>query len=112
MDDLIPHGIAYHHASISTTLRELIEEEFQQPDSMLKVIVATETLTVGVNMPFDAMIMLSNLVYHGLGDPIPLTGQEYRNYIGRAGRLGQSMRRGVTYLLVEKKAYLDFYWKS
>ncbi len=112
IQNLIPHGIAYHHAGLSTTLRELIEEEFQQEDSILKVIVATETLTIGVNMPFDAMIMMSNRVPRGEGEPVRLTQQEYRNYIGRAGRLGQSNRVGITYLFLEENRDMSYYWGS
>lgn len=112
IDELIPYGIAYHHAGISTTLRELIEEQFSKLHSNLRVIVATETLTIGVNMPFDAMIMLSNMVPRGIGTMVPLSMQEYRNYIGRAGRLGQSNRIGKTYLFVEKSKDLSKYWDS
>lgn len=112
IQNLIPHGIAYHHAGLSTTLRELIEEEFQQEDSILKIIVATETLTIGVNMPFDAMIMLSNRVPRGEGEPVRLTQQEYRNYIGRAGRLGHSNHTGITYLFLEEQRDMSYYWGS
>lgn len=110
--NLIPHGIAYHHAGLSATLRELIEEEFQQKNSFLKAIVATETLTIGVNMPFDAMIMLSNRVPRGEAEPVRLTRQEYRNYIGRAGRLGQSSHAGITYLFLEEQRDMSYYWGS
>lgn len=40
-----------------------------------------------------------------------LTSQEYRNYIGRAGRLGQSNTTGQTYLYVRKKELTTF-WRS
>lgn len=106
------HGIAYHHAGMSTTLREVIEKELQDPQSFIKAVVATETLTVGVNMPFDAMIILNHKVPKGHGTDEPLTRQEYRNYIGRAGRLGQNNRTGATYLFVENHNDLDFYWDS
>lgn len=109
LKETLPYGIAYHNAGVSTNLRELIEKEF--PDSTaLKVIVATETLTIGVNMPFDAMIMLNNEVPRGVGPKQPLTYQEYRNFIGRAGRLGQSNKKGLTYLLVADKKALNTYW--
>lgn len=114
-DDLIKnlcHGIVYHHAGMSTTLREVIEEELQKPQSFIKAIVATETLTVGVNMPFDAMIILNHKVPRGLGADAPLSRQEYRNFIGRAGRLGQNNRTGMTYLFVEERKDMFFYWNS
>ena len=106
------HGIAYHHAGMSTTLREVIEKELQKPQSVIKAIVATETLTVGVNMPFDVMIILNHKVPRGQGADEPLSRQEYRNFIGRAGRLGQNNRTGVTYLFVEDYNDLDYYWDS
>ncbi len=112
INTLLPSGIAYHHAGLSSTLRELIEEQFQKTQSGLRVIVATETLTVGVNMPFDAMIMTSHLVPRGHGELMPLTPQEYRNYIGRAGRLGQSNRTGKTYLFADDAGTFERYWKS
>lgn len=106
------HGIVYHHAGMSTTLREVIEKELQKPQSFIKAIVATETLTVGVNMPFDAMIILNHKVPRGLGADVPLSRQEYRNFIGRAGRLGQNNRTGITYLFVEERKDMLFYWNS
>lgn len=108
----LSHGIAYHHAGMSTTLREVIEEELQKPQSFVKAIVATETLTVGVNMPFDVMIILNHKVPRGQGADEPLSRQEYRNFIGRAGRLGQNNRTGVAYLFVEDHNDLDYYWDS
>lgn len=110
ISDLLPRGIAYHNASLPTSLREIIEEEFQQPSSCIKLIVATETLTIGVNMPFDAMILMDTRVPRGIGEHKPLTNQEYRNYIGRAGRLGQSNRPGITYLFVQDLKERNGYW--
>lgn len=109
---LVPHAIAYHHAGLSTTLRELIEEEFSRDNSLLRIIVATETLTIGVNMPFDAMIMMTNKVPRGVGVPVALSQQEYRNYIGRAGRLGLSNTTGITYIILEDQKSLTYYWNS
>ena len=112
LQNLIPHGIAFHHAGLSTNLRELIEAEFSEKESFLKVIVATETLTIGVNMPFDSMIMMSSSVPRGEGKQVRLTRQEYRNFIGRAGRLGQSNRTGISYLFLEERKDLEYFWKS
>ena len=112
LNNLVPHGIAFHHAGLSTNLRELIEAEFQKRDSFLRVIVATETLTIGVNMPFDSMIMMSSSVPRGEGEAVRLTPQEYRNFIGRAGRLGQSNRTGTSYLFLEERRDLEYFWNS
>ncbi len=108
----LPHGIACHHSGLSTSMRELIESEFQKKDSIIKIIVATETLTIGVNLPFDAIILTTNLVYRGEIFPVKMTKQEYRNFIGRAGRLGFSCGKGITYMLVENLNDLTDYWGS
>ena len=108
---LMQRGLSYHNSGVSTNLREIIESAFQRNSSPVKVVVATETLTIGVNMPFDAMIMMDCRVPKGKGDKVELTSQEYRNYIGRAGRLGQSNTTGQTYLYVRKKELTTF-WRS
>ena len=92
---LAAHGIAYHHASMSSGLREAVENHAR----CLDVIVATETLTVGVNLPFEAVIITDNKVYRGGSTPVSLTQQEYKNIIGRAGRLGLC-DHGQSYLLI------------
>lgn len=99
-DSLLKQGVAFHHGSMSTNLRELLEEQFAQ-DPSLKIIVATETLTIGVNLPIDAVILYKTKVPDGSGRDShrSLTMQQYRNYIGRAGRLGLAQRRGESYLL-------------
>lgn len=107
---LLRRGIAYHNAGVSTNLREIIEREFQRKHSPLKAIVATETLTIGVNMPFDAMVMMDCRVPKGTGEKERLTVQEYRNYIGRAGRLGQTNNAGTSWLLVKDDRELSYFW--
>lgn len=110
--ELMRRGIAYHNSGVSTNLREIIESEFERIGSPVKAIVATETLTVGVNMPFDVMIMMDSKVPKGRGDKVPLTNQEYRNYIGRAGRLGLSGGMTETYLFASDDREFNTYWKG
>lgn len=101
MKQLIPHKIAYHHGSMSTGLRETVEEIFSI-DPSFKIIVATSTLTIGVNLPLDVVILLDTLVPNGIGERVPLTMQEYMNFIGRAGRLGMSRFQAESYLIATK----------
>src|SRR5699024_2771345 len=72
MKRLITQKIAYHHGSMSTGLRETVEEIFSI-DPSFKVIVATSTLTIGVNLPLDVVILLDTLVPNGSGERVPLT---------------------------------------
>lgn len=53
----LPYGVAFHHGGFSWALREFVEEEFRKPQGMIDIVVATETLAVGVNMPADVVIL-------------------------------------------------------
>lgn len=89
-------GIAFHNADLDREERQIIEEHFRAPDTTLKVIVATTTLAMGVNTPASAVIV-AGLVHPG-PSPVPYSIAEYKNIIGRAGRLGFS-EEGTSYLL-------------
>lgn len=81
-------GVAFHNADLDRDERLAIEEHFRSPDRPLQVIVATTTLAMGVNTP------ASSVVVAGLRHPLdqPYTVAEYKNMIGRAGRLGFTER--------------------
>lgn len=100
--ELLHHGIAFHHAGMSTNLRECIENHADEID----LIVATETLMIGVNLPFDCVILYTNQVYRSSGLE-KLSRQSYRNFIGRAGRLGLAAS-GKSFLLVEADAAAEY----
>lgn len=81
-------GVAFHNADLDRDERLAIEEHFRSPDHALQVIVATTTLAMGVNTP------ASTVVIAGLRHPLdqPYTVAEYKNMVGRAGRLGFTER--------------------
>src|SRR3989338_4331889 len=54
LQDLIEHGIAYHHAGMLPTLKEIIEQLFTS--RLIKVIFTTETFALGINMPARSVI--------------------------------------------------------
>ncbi len=108
---LLPHGLAYHSAALPMSLRELIEREYRKNDGDIKIIIATETLTIGLNLPADVMILYDNKVRREDGD-VDIGTQEYKNYIGRAGRLGITDKKGESYLLVDSDLDIRFYWNN
>lgn len=96
------YSIAYHNSSLTLGMRDFVETQFREGN--LRIVVATETLTMGVNMPTDVMILYDYNVYRGDEIPVKMTYQEYKNAIGRAGRLGISKdNKGISYLLVGKE---------
>jgi replicative superfamily II helicase len=69
-------------------MRELVQDEFR--DGLLRVLVTTDTLSVGLNLPVDVVVVASTTVSTGgaTGELRSLGLGEIKNRIGRAGRLG------------------------
>lgn len=80
----IKNGTAFHHAGLLGKQRRLIEDNFRK--GLIKVIVATPTLALGVNLPaFRVVIKDAKRFYSGIGAMyIPVL--EYKQFVGRAGR--------------------------
>lgn len=89
-------GIALHTADLDRTERQAIESAFRDPESGLNVIVGTTTLAMGVNTPAEAVVIVG--LTHPSRPPKPYTVAEYKNMVGRAGRLGFS-ETGESYLI-------------
>lgn len=90
--------------------RRVVEEEFRRPGSNLRVISATTTLAMGVNTPANSVI-ISGLVHPDGGDGTPYSVAEYKNLVGRAGRLGYS-ERGRAFLLALSPREEHQLWES
>jgi superfamily II RNA helicase len=78
-------GIASHHAGLVPAFRETVEECFAA--GLLRVVFATETLSLGINMPARTVAIERFDKYGGAGRA-PLTSGEYAQLTGRAGRRG------------------------
>lgn len=87
-------GVAFHNADVAPEERRVIEEEFRRADAGLRVIAATTTLAMGVNTPASSVI-IAGLEHPGQK---PYSVAEYKNLVGRAGRLG-FVEKGTSYLL-------------
>ena len=83
--DALLRGIASHHAGVLPAWKELIEELFQK--SLVKIIFATETLAAGINMPARTTV-ISSLSKRTESGHRQLTGSEFLQMAGRAGRRG------------------------
>jgi ATP-dependent RNA helicase HelY len=82
-------GMAVHHAGLMPYHKELVEELFQA--GLLKVVFATETLSLGINMPAKAVVVSSFTKFDGV-EFNNLTTGELTQLMGRAGRRGIDVR--------------------
>lgn len=78
-------GVAAHHAGMVPAFKECIEVLFQR--GLLKVVVATETLALGINMPARTVVLERLEKWNGESHVL-LTPGEYTQLTGRAGRRG------------------------
>ncbi|MBK1782959.1 DEAD/DEAH box helicase [Prauserella sp. ASG 168] len=81
----LEQGIAAHHAGLLPAFKETVEELFVR--GLVKVVFATETLALGINMPART-VMLERLVKYNGEAHVDLTPGEYTQLTGRAGRRG------------------------
>lgn len=78
-------GVAAHHAGMVPPFKEVVEACFAQ--GLTKVVFATETLAVGINMPARAVVIEKLTKYTGDHHAF-LTPGEFTQLTGRAGRRG------------------------
>src|SRR5690606_30689873 len=81
----LERGLAAHHAGALPAFKEVVEELFVQ--GLIKVVFATETLALGINMPARCVV-LERLVKFDGESHVDLTPGEYTQLTGRAGRRG------------------------
>lgn len=82
---LLNKGIAIHHAGIMPILREMVELLFEK--NYIKLLFATETFAVGINMPTKTVIFTGLTKFNGSVNRT-LYPHEYKQMAGRAGRRG------------------------
>ena len=85
MIKLLKKGIAIHHSGVLPILREMVELLFSK--GYIRLLFATETFAVGINMPTKTVLFTSFKKYDGNNERL-IMGHEYTQMAGRAGRRG------------------------
>ncbi len=81
----LARGIASHHAGLLPSFKECVEELFSR--NLVKVVFATETLALGINMPARSVVLEQLTKWNG-DSHADITPGEYTQLTGRAGRRG------------------------
>ncbi|KAM7478206.1 hypothetical protein LguiA_026419 [Lonicera macranthoides] len=96
---LLKRGIGVHHSGLLPILKEVIEILFQE--GLIKCLFATETFSIGLNMPAKTVVFSNVRKFDG--DKFRwLSSGEYIQMSGRAGRRGID-ERGICILMVDEK---------
>lgn len=83
---LLSKGIAFHHSGLLPILKEIIEIIFHK--GLIKVLFATETFAVGVNMPTRTVVFVELEKFTTHDGKRSLLTSEFRQMSGRSGRRG------------------------
>ena len=81
----LERGYASHHAGLLPAFKEVVEELFLR--KLIKIVFATETLALGINMPARTVVLERLDKFNG-ESRVNITAGEYTQLTGRAGRRG------------------------
>lgn len=96
---LLRRGIGIHHSGLLPILKEVIEILFQE--NLLKVLFATETFSIGLNMPAKTVVFTSVRKFDGHTQRW-VSPSEFIQMSGRAGRRGKD-ERGIVIMMIDER---------
>ncbi|XP_055328735.1 exosome RNA helicase MTR4-like [Paramacrobiotus metropolitanus] len=96
---LLKRGIGIHHSGLLPLIKETIELLFQE--GLIKVLFATETFAMGLNMPARTVLFTSLRKFDGKENRF-ITSNEFIQMSGRAGRRGIDTR-GIVLIQVDEQ---------
>jgi ATP-dependent RNA helicase DOB1 len=96
---LLRRGIGVHHSGLLPILKETIEILFQE--GLIKVLFATETFSIGLNMPAKTVVFTSVRKFDGVSQRW-VTPSEFIQMSGRAGRRGLD-DRGIVIMMIDEQ---------
>ncbi|CAG8444246.1 11037_t:CDS:10, partial [Funneliformis caledonium] len=99
MKSWLKRGIAVHHSGLLPIIKEMVEKLFK--DGLVKVLFATETFAMGVNMPARTVVYSGIKKHDGMGLR-ELNPGEYTQMSGRAGRRNKD-HTGIVIILPDRR---------
>ena len=109
----VGNGIAFHHADLAYRERKIVERYYLAGD--IRVIFATTTLSLGLNLPAQTVFLETYKYRQGAytGRPVAeaLSWGDYENMCGRAGRLKFPSAFGRSIIIAENELGSEMLWK-
>ena len=98
LQNLLQYGIGVHHSGLLPILKEIIEILYSK--GLIKILIATTSFSIGLNMPTKTVVFLSLYKYNENKSQI-LSSSEFLQMSGRAGRRGIDVSGNVYILCFE-----------
>lgn len=98
-------GVAYHHAGLPVEVQEAVEDAIRA--EMIRAVVATSTLTDGVNLPVRTVV-IATTEYEGQDPGQRMSAAQLLNAVGRAGRAGKESEGWIVLALQKALEGHDF----
>lgn len=98
-------GVAYHHAGLPVEVQEAVEDAIR--NETIKAVVATSTLTDGVNLPVRTVV-IATTEYDGQDPAFRMSAAQLLNAVGRAGRAGKESEGWIVLALQKNLSGSDF----
>ena len=101
LNDLLTKRVAAHHGGQLPAWKFLVESMMK--GGHLRAIFATSTVAAGVNFPARTIVLMNSDIFNG-HEFLPLTGTEFHQMTGRAGRRGQDR---IGFMLAAPGRFMD-----
>lgn len=98
-------GVAYHHAGLPVEVQEAVEDAIR--GETIRAVVATSTLTDGVNLPVRTVV-IATIEYEGQDPDQRMSPAQLLNAVGRAGRAGKEAEGWIVMALQKRLRDSDF----
>lgn len=108
MQEMWYRGIGVHHAGLLPVVKHIVERLLER--RILRVVYATETFAVGVNMPVRTVCFDDVIKFDGKHHR-PLTQQEFLQMAGRAGRRGMDAE-GTVLIRADADSMAETGWRD
>lgn len=101
-------GIAIHYGRLPSILKQSIEKDFR--NRKFRILIATNTLAQGVNLPIKTVVVHGCRRYSGKNRFERIPAMDYWNIAGRAGRAGRETEGTIIHIIMTNLDNQDYYY--